>query len=247
MNYFIALLISFFSLVANCQEKITFPVCVSYDMQLNFTKRETFSSTLLYNNNCAYFQYRSQEAMSSKDQDNDSEQTFSVRDTLARSVFSDKREKRVYEVVSGLNIRDQYLIKEELEAIHWEMLDETRVIESYRCAKAVCRFRGRNYTAWFTLDVPCGFGPWKLHGLPGLILEAYDDKHEVAFYAVKVSKTNEDFLWEEPPYKQLTRKEYEDKISEKFKDMMKRIASKADRGVKVTVSSSKIYGIEVYE
>lgn len=34
---------------------------------------------------------------------------------------------------------------------------------------ATTQFRGLTYTAWFALDIPINEGPWKFHGLPGLI------------------------------------------------------------------------------
>ena len=34
--------------------------------------------------------------------------------------------------------------------------------------------RGRTYTAWYAHDIPIGDGPWKFHGLPGLILKVND-------------------------------------------------------------------------
>ncbi|MFT4031194.1 MAG: GLPGLI family protein [Siphonobacter sp.] len=54
-------------------------------------------------------------------------------------------------------------------------------IGSFPTQKATARFRGRNYTAWFCSEIPISDGPWKLNGLPGLILEAYDDTGEVKF------------------------------------------------------------------
>jgi GLPGLI family protein len=63
----------------------------------------------------------------------------------------------------------------------WELLPDTMTILSYPCRKAVCRFKGRTYEAWFAPDIPRSEGPWKLHGLPGLILKAADSRGEYLF------------------------------------------------------------------
>lgn len=47
-------------------------------------------------------------------------------------------------------------------------------ILDYKCIKATTRFRGRDYTAWVTKELPINDGPWKFYGLPGLILQIED-------------------------------------------------------------------------
>ena len=69
-----------------------------------------------------------------------------------------------------------------LKIINWKIENKFKKIEKFNCQKATCFFAGRNYNAWFTADIPLSYGPWKLNGLPGLILEVYDD--ESFFYAV---------------------------------------------------------------
>ena len=63
-----------------------------------------------------------------------------------------------------------------------DITDETKKIGTYEVQKATARFRGRDYTAWFTSEIPLPYGPWKLVGLPGLILEAYDTNKEIYWY-----------------------------------------------------------------
>lgn len=71
-----------------------------------------------------------------------------------------------------------------LNAQQWTMGDSTKEVLGYTCQQATCDFRGRHWTAWFAPDIPVSDGPWKLGGLPGLILEAYDRGHQYTFTAV---------------------------------------------------------------
>lgn len=76
-------------------------------------------------------------------------------------------------------IRDEYevIVEDSNIDFNWEITNETKQIGKYTCHKATTKnFRGRNYEAWFTYDIPVPTGPWKFHGLPGLILEVHDDK-----------------------------------------------------------------------
>lgn len=72
---------------------------------------------------------------------------------------------------------------EDWEKPSWEITDDTKDILGYQCFKAETDYRGRHWTAWFTPEIPIEEGPWKLCGLPGLILEAYDPHHDYSFTA----------------------------------------------------------------
>ncbi|MFD0931675.1 GLPGLI family protein [Psychroflexus salinarum] len=73
-------------------------------------------------------------------------------------------------------------VKDKTIDISWDITDETKKIGRYEVQKATAHFRGRDYTAWFTSEIPLPYGPWKLVGLPGLILEAYDTDKEIYWY-----------------------------------------------------------------
>jgi GLPGLI family protein len=79
-----------------------------------------------------------------------------------------------------------YFLKEPVPNIHWKITDNTKKIGSYKVQKATAHFRGRNDTVWFTPQIPVPYGPWKLIGLPGLVLQAYDSKKNIYFTAQKV-------------------------------------------------------------
>ena len=95
---------------------------------------------------------------------------------------------------SSLYCRKIYYTKEITPKIEWKLSNDTKLIGKFTCKKATTFFRGRQYTAWFTPEIPVPFGPWKLQGLPGLILEAYDVNKYVFWYfktSEYPSQTNE--------------------------------------------------------
>lgn len=68
----------------------------------------------------------------------------------------------------------------------WDIKAETELIMGHTCQKAVAKYLGRTYTAWFTSDIPVSTGPWKLRGLPGLILRVTDSNREYQFEAILI-------------------------------------------------------------
>lgn len=81
-----------------------------------------------------------------------------------------------------------YFYEEDYVPQEWIVGDSTKQILGYTCKKAACDFRGRHWTAWFAEDIPIKEGPWKLNGLPGLILEAYDAKMDYHYTATSMNK-----------------------------------------------------------
>lgn len=74
-----------------------------------------------------------------------------------------------------------FLVSEALPVINWQVTGDTASFGGLHCQKATGHFKGRDYTAWFCPDLPLHVGPWKLNGLPGVIVEAYDATGDVRF------------------------------------------------------------------
>lgn len=61
--------------------------------------------------------------------------------------------------------------------IRWTLLDDTLTVCGYPCKTATTTHRGIVWHVCYTEDVPSSAGPWRLRGLPGLILKAESEAH----------------------------------------------------------------------
>ncbi|BAP32560.1 uncharacterized protein CHSO_3523 [Chryseobacterium sp. StRB126] len=73
----------------------------------------------------------------------------------------------------------------------WKLTDETRIINTMNCKKATVTYKGRNWTAWYSSEIPLPYGPYKFSGLPGLIIKITDEKNEYDFELVKSVSTSQ--------------------------------------------------------
>ena len=71
--------------------------------------------------------------------------------------------------------------KDSLTLPTWKLEDEEKELEGYHCHKATARYLGRDWTVWYTEEIPLNIGPWLLWGAPGLILDARDDDNLFVF------------------------------------------------------------------
>ncbi len=76
---------------------------------------------------------------------------------------------------------------------NWTVCDSTKSILGYNCVMAEMDYHGRHWIAWFSPDIPLQDGPWKLCGLPGLILAADADNGKYSFEATGLEVVNKPF------------------------------------------------------
>ncbi len=100
--------------------------------------------------------------------------TIDLRSDSLFTVYKDHTSYSLLFEFSDLNQRSHYFA-DTLFPMEWTTTEEHKMIGGIPCLKAVTRFKGRGYTAWYAPTITIAEGPWKLGGLPGLILEAYDD------------------------------------------------------------------------
>lgn len=99
-------------------------------------------------------------------------------------------------------LMSNYFYSENIPIQEWELYDDTLNITGHLCQKAMCSFRGRHFTAWFTPEIPVNNGPWKFGGLPGLILKIYDEDKLYVYECVGIEHYKKKYLIEMFDYKE---------------------------------------------
>ncbi len=100
---------------------------------------------------------------------------------------------------------------EPMPQIAWQLSDSTKSISGYECRKAQGTLYGRTWIVWYAMELPLGYGPYLLGGLPGLILSASDTEGCFCFSLAGVEKASGDAsvsLYMDKDAQKCTRKRY---------------------------------------
>lgn len=87
-----------------------------------------------------------------------------------------------------------YSYAEPTGAMEWTFGDRTDTICGYLCQEATTEYGGRTWTVWYAPEIPVQYGPWKMNGLPGLILKATDSEGLHTFEAIQFRKAEGDMI-----------------------------------------------------
>lgn len=83
--------------------------------------------------------------------------------------------------------RDAYKIIDD-RTVSWKISAEKEKVGQWDTQKATANFAGREWTAWFTNDIPLQDGPYKFSGLPGLIVKLEDKTKSHVFEMKGIKK-----------------------------------------------------------
>ena len=126
--------------------------------------------------------------------------------------------------------KEYYKYIEEMPLQSWKIEEDTMNIIGYPCQKAICKWRGREYVAWFTIDIPVNDGPYKFCGLPGLIMKVEDSEQLFCFTIQGIRKEKNKGIYLAKPrddnkneYKDADRKEVLNKKAKNIRSMIRRL------------------------
>ena len=101
----------------------------------------------------------------------------------------------------------------------WKLEEGDTTIVEYVCHKATTHFKGRTWHVWYAPDIPISEGPWKLSGLPGLILAAKDSEELFSFRCIEIENhTHTPMDFPAKKYIECTKKEYHELLKEHWLD-----------------------------
>lgn len=114
--------------------------------------------------------------------DNDFVESYKyIRNIKKNDLYSNE-----YLGITNILRKGNVIYKDELPKIEWKLSNEEFSLLGYKCKSATTEFRGRKYKVWYTLEIPVPIGPWKLGGLPGLILKVDVDNGSFTFEATSI-------------------------------------------------------------
>lgn len=107
--------------------------------------------------------------------------------------------------------QDWFRYEEEMPVFDWELTDSVINVLGYECQGAKCNFRGREWKVFYAEEIPVMDGPWKLQGLPGLIMKASDREGNYTFECIGIkSAADRPVTIYKVPYNNTDRKGYYD-------------------------------------
>lgn len=227
-----------FLLFSQNNYQVKYNMTTLFDGLKNYDAKLTFSNT----NSCFEYKLAIKDTATIESQDENGNIKITILEKNVQKIYIDIKNKKIDEIKY---LKTIFIVQDTLNFPNWNISKESKIINNHLCQKATAVYKGRNYEAWFTTNYPSIYGPWKLNGLPGLIILAYDQKKEVYFEAIEIIKTNEIIEESNDSYNTISLKQFEIEIEKKQNDIEEKIKAMGDRNSKFDIKFNKKKGLEI--
>lgn len=143
-----------------------------------------------------------------------------VLNSGSRNIILNKYNTGELQVLEPIK-RDNYTYNEPNNLMDWKIESKNKTILGYNCQKAVVKYGGRSWTAWFTTDIPLSEGPWIFKGLPGLILEVEDSQSYFKFNALALEKKIMPIIFSDKSFTKTTKQNVKKILKMYYIDMVR--------------------------
>ena len=140
-----------------------------------------------------------------KENDDGGEESFVLPSSLGVIIDRKSNTAETRNAVATTNI----MYTEPIPEMEWKIVaDSAKNICGHSCKLATTTWRGREWKAWFAPDINVSAGPWKFHGLPGLILEMDDTTGAVHWGATEIKAEKRSMYSPSGEFTPVSREEY---------------------------------------
>lgn len=174
---------------------------------------------------------------------------FSIRgdDPVGRQVYKNAKTNEVVfrDFSSDAGALEPCVVQDPLSKMKWRFTGEKKQVGPYPCRSAQTAFRGREYVAWYTDELPITHGPWKFAGLPGAIVEVESADRIIQFSLVKVEGGVKTSVQRPTNGKVISMEEFAKRRQSAEEDFINTLKAKLPRGAEVTVNSAADHNLEI--
>jgi len=215
-------------------------------MSTLFDGLKNYDAILTLTNTESCFEYKlfEKDTLTTESEDENGNRFISIPNKQKQMIFTNSINKKTKELKY---FKGTFLVVDTLIIPKWDIKDETNIIGGLKCQKATTFFKGREYVVWFTTEITTFFGPWKLNGLPGLIVLANDKRNEVYFEITEVLKNDETICQEDTSINNISKTQFDNKIKEWQNNFEETFKSKGDRNLNFDVKFGKAVDIEIID
>lgn len=150
---------------------------------------------------------------------NPNEDIISVITSAANATNSLFRDYKIYKCLSNDSLtyfnsiwKRHFKYEQGFPVNDWRLAEGDTTILSMPCNKASLDLHERHWTVWYTTEMPISDGPWKLKGLPGLIMKASESEGIFSFNCVGIDKITKPIEFESKRAYNTNPKRFEDEL-----------------------------------